>query len=124
MGYILDGLKRRATSTELMTTMKLTRQGILWLLLLVGLALPGATGSALVLRPYKPAQTHVASRVWSVSLQTGEHSVSPNPASGSASLATHASDVGLPNPSSALPLLSIIGFGVLMGGIFSARRTR
>jgi LPXTG-motif cell wall-anchored protein len=34
------------------------------------------------------------------------------------------SDEGLPDTGSALPLLSIIGFGVLMGGIFSARRTR
>jgi LPXTG-motif cell wall-anchored protein len=33
-------------------------------------------------------------------------------------------DTSLPNTGSALPLLSIIGFGVLMGGIFSARRTR
>jgi hypothetical protein len=35
-----------------------------------------------------------------------------------------AQDGNLPEAASALPLLSIIGAGVLIGGLFSARKTR
>ncbi len=38
--------------------------------------------------------------------------------------ASDAADNALPNTGSALPLLSIIGFGVLLGGIASALKTR
>jgi LPXTG-motif cell wall-anchored protein len=51
-----------------------------------------------------------------------------NASSGAAASRTNSpttpEDSELPDTGSALPLLSIIGFGVLMGGIFSARRTR
>lgn len=103
--------------------MKFTRHGILLFVLILGLV-SGAAGSTRLLWSHRPAQTEVASAAWNMSLQSAEGS-SPRTAPGNAPLATHAaSDVGLANPGSALPLLSIIGFGVLMGGIFSARRTR
>jgi LPXTG-motif cell wall-anchored protein len=60
---------------------------------------------------------------WTPQLKSAS-SASSKPAADETDAAGSSENSGLPDTGSALPLLSIIGFGVLMGGIFSARRTR
>jgi hypothetical protein len=55
---------------------------------------------------------------------TGQQAPNPPSASGEPANAVQARDEELPKAGSALPLLSVIGMGVLVGDIASALRTR
>ena len=70
-------------------------------------------------QPRMAASTAARLELAALNPQNDLHSTPPQPANAPAG-----SDNGLPKTGSALPLLSVIGMGVLVGGIASALRTR
>jgi hypothetical protein len=92
----------------------------------------GPPGNSVVARKDRVAHVSLANaeRQSTVSQEAGGNTaVQPDaqnsaPAGSENQNATSQSDNNLPSSSSALPLLSVIGFGVLVGGIASALKTR